>query len=136
MIFHLLHYLQQQFPKFDPIIPEGQVTGDPQERIIIRSVPGTVAGYPLNRRDDQVQVKVFHKDQREAYDRAEAIFQYIREKHGVIWEPHPEDVEKLGSAVGPIRIARVASLQSPHSLGRQEDGTALYLFNVIVTWAG
>lgn len=125
------YYLQQQFPAIEFVI-EGELTGDPQDRVHLMGVSGQVQGYPLRRRDSQIQVRSYHKDQYECGRVAHQIFDYLRERHGVTWQPHP-DAE---SGSEPVRVARVAALQEPTPFGRQQDGTFLYLFTVVVTFSG
>jgi hypothetical protein len=130
MIFHLLYKLQTEFPDLT-FVAEGELSSDPQRRIVIQSTGGTTAGYS-GRADDTAQIRVYDLDQLRCYNDAKRLHEYLKERFRVVWEPHPV----LGSGAGPITIARVAAPNRPQAFGRQEpDGLMLYLFNVVVTWS-
>ncbi len=129
MIFHFLYDLQSQFPSYN-LIGEGVVDLDPQEYILIRESTGASQGYPDNRIDAQVQIIVNDQDQFTARSKANAIFDYMRERHNITLDPHPDDA----SGTPALFIRRVAALQPPSSNGRQENGAFQYTNNYLLTY--
>lgn len=131
MIFNLLYWLVQRFPSFSFSV-EGHLTGDPQERVDIKLVPGAVRTYPDNRSDDQVQITVYGQDQYETRQRADAIFSAMRELYEITLEPHPDQ----GTDGRAYIVSRMAALSRPIPAGRDTDGCFIYRSNYVLTYSG
>ena len=129
MIFHFLYDLQQQFPTYE-IYAEGLEQDSIQEFILLREMPGSARGYPDNRIQGQIQITVRNHDMFLARQISGAIFDYMRERHNVTLQQHPDD----SSGVGDLFVRHIVAMQPPYPMGRDGDGPFRYVNNYQITY--
>lgn len=130
MIYYILNDLETQFPSY-PLYAESVSESAAQDYVLIQETSGAARGYPDNRIDAQMRLISRSQERYTAKARADAIFNYLRERFNITLDPHPD----TGTGVPTLFIRRVAALQPPYYFGANADGTFTYSNNYVLTYA-
>lgn len=130
MIYYILYDLQTQFPSY-PLYAEAVSSAAAQDYILIQGAAAASRGYPDNRIDDQFRVESRSQSRATAKNRADAIFDYLRERFNITLDPHPD----TGTGNPTLFIRKIAALQPPYFFGSQQDGSYAYSNNYQLTYA-
>ncbi len=130
MIYNLWEYLKTTFPSYSFIV-DGWEGTDPTESVLIKQTGGDVAHW-FDRIDPTVQVLVRSNSKVTAKQTADAIFDELRNRFGLILP-----AVTVGSITYPeLTTAQISPIQNPGYIGTDENKNHMYSVNFIITIGG
>lgn len=128
MIYNLAQYLINNFSDYDFTV-NGFHSNSPNDCINIRSTGGDIEHW-YDRTDATAQITVRAHDNVTGKKRVEEIFDLMKNRFGLL----------LPSAVvnevthAELQTAQISPIQIPESLGTDEEGRYLWVFNLQITY--
>jgi hypothetical protein len=135
LIYNFVQYLRSEYPTETVYANEEKATDSqgviPDRRVIMKETGGVETPWVGFRRQT-VQLLIRDVDHPKARYFAYTLYNKINSVFGLVLPIITVD----GNVFAEIETAQITSIQLPQSMGRDENGRSVFVFNLTVIWEG